>query len=1023
VASSLAQKGPHQQFPSRDLFAVFSCSPAPQLLIRPDDPAFTVVAVSDGYLPLSNLTRQQIVGRSLVNVVAEAEQPLLASLRKVIASKLPDRSYAALNTPVPDDDGQVAFILHSVGEAFAGRNAVLVRLDDAMRSLFDADEIITIASKILCEELSADRCAYAHYEDDELALCIESGYVLPGVPKLEGRFLITDFGEQMTRCMRANIPYVADDVEIAEMSAEARAAYRAGGIRSMIGIPLQRSGKLVAALGVSQYLTPRTWLPEEVALVRAVAERCWESIERAQISRELRESEQRLRLSQRAAHIGSFELLIKQNSILWSPELAALYGLPEVASTKSLDDWAKLLAPGDIESVARILGECTAKQQSECSYDFRVILPDGRPRWLRGRAQFEYDAQGNPLRMIGVNIDIHAQKAAEEALRESEQRLRGIFDSMYDCIGLISPDGILLEANRAALEVAGCPREQVVGIPFWDGPLFTITPGAQEAIHDAVLRAAAGESLRFEAGLRHPSGDFRTFDISLHPVTDESGEVVLIVPEAHDITERKLMEDRLREQWEIFDTALSNTPDLTYTFDLEGRFTYANKQLIEVSQRPLNATVGRTVADLGYPAELANRIAGQIRQVVETAQSVRDETAFRLPTGVVRDYEYIYAPVIGDDGKVKAIAGSTRDVTDRKRVEEQLRKSEGEFRQLIDALPQLVWSSSPEGIDNLYNKQWFEYTGLSPQDMHGDGWHVIHPDDVPEAQHRWKQSLSTGDPYEMEYRCRRFDGVYRWFLVRAQAIRTERGGIIRWFGTCTDIHDKKESENALRKAHRELEEFSYVASHDLQEPLRMVNIYSQLMLKQLGTEAGAIGQYAGFVRQGVKRMETLLADLLTFSRAVHIEAPSGVADLSASLEEAMAVVKTRIEENGAAVSAGPLPATKGDTEQLAHVFQNLLSNALKYRRADCPPQIRISATRAGDNWTICVEDNGIGFEPQYAERIFGLFKRLHKDEYPGTGLGLAICQRIVERYGGRMWAEGRPGEGSTFFFSLPCVET
>ncbi len=1019
----MGQKSSEKQLTSHDLFAAFSCSPAPQLLIRPDDPDYTVVAVSDGYVSLSGLSRQHIAGGSVFNAMAADAKVLLASLRKAVAAKTPDACCHGLNTPVLDEGGEVAYLLHSVGEAFAGRNALLVRLDDALRPLFDADEIIRIASKILCEELGADRCAYAIFEDDETALRITSVYVAPGVPTLEGRFQITEFGAGMTHCLKANIPYVADDLETAEMSEEAHAAYRAGSMRAIIGVPLHRGGKLVAALGVSQHLTPRAWQAEEADLVRAVAERCWESMDRAQISRELRESEQRLRLSQRAARIGSFELLINQNCILWSPELKALYGLPEVASKGSLEDWAKLVVPGDVESVAVILGACTAQQQSECSYDFRAILPDGNVRWLRGRAQFAYDSAGAPLRMIGVNIDIHAQKAAEEALRESEQMLRGIFDSTYECIGLISPDGILLEANRAALTIAGRTREEVVGRPFWEGPLFTATPGASQRLHDAVMRAAAGEALRFEISLRCPSGEYRTFDLSLHPVINEAGQVMLIVPECHDITERKMMEDRLREQWEIFDTALSNTPDLTYTFDPEGRFTYANQQLCKVSQRPLNATVGRTVAELGYPAELANRIAGQIRQVVETGQGLRDETAFRLPSGVVRDYEYIYAPVIGEDGEVKAIAGSTRDVTDRKRVEEQLRKSEGEFRQLIDALPQLVWSSSPDGIDDLYNKQWFEYTGLKPHDMQGNSWSLIHPDDVPEAQHRWRHSLSTGEPYEMEYRCRRFDGVYRWFLVRAQAIRNERGGIIRWFGTRTDIHGKKESENALRKAHRELEEFSYVASHDLQEPLRMVNIYTQLMLKQLGPEAGAVGHYAGFVRQGVKRMETLLADLLTFSRAVHTEAPAGVADLAASLEEAMAVLRRRIEENGAVISAGPLPATIGETEQLAHVFQNLLSNALKYRKAECAPQIRISASRAGDTWTIGVEDNGIGFEPQYAERIFGLFKRLHKDEYPGTGLGLAICQRIVERYGGRMWAEGRPGEGSTFFFSLPCVET
>jgi light-regulated signal transduction histidine kinase (bacteriophytochrome) len=133
------------------------------------------------------------------------------------------------------------------------------------------------------------------------------------------------------------------------------------------------------------------------------------------------------------------------------------------------------------------------------------------------------------------------------------------------------------------------------------------------------------------------------------------------------------------------------------------------------------------------------------------------------------------------------------------------------------------------------------------------------------------------------------------------------------------------------------------------------------------------------------------------------------------------VLKNRIEESGAVITADALPLTLGDTSQMAHVFQNILSNALKYRKADIPPDIRVTAERDGDNWVICIRDNGIGFESQYAERIFGLFKRLHQDAYPGTGLGLAICKRIVERYGGHMWAKSVGGEGATFYFSLPAI--
>jgi light-regulated signal transduction histidine kinase (bacteriophytochrome) len=252
-----------------------------------------------------------------------------------------------------------------------------------------------------------------------------------------------------------------------------------------------------------------------------------------------------------------------------------------------------------------------------------------------------------------------------------------------------------------------------------------------------------------------------------------------------------------------------------------------------------------------------------------------------------------------------------------------------------------------------------------------------------------------------------------------EPVRDSQGRVVRWFGTNTDITDQRRIEEELRKMNRELEEFAYVASHDLQEPLRMVNIYTHLILRHIGGDDPALNQYGSFVHQGVMRMEGLIRDLLTFSRAVHGEVLLvGSADLTASLADATSVLKNSIESAQAVINAGPLPTVRGDTIQLSHVFQNLISNALKYHKKDVPPEISISAELEGDEWIIAVRDNGIGFEPRYASRIFGLFKRLHKDEYPGTGLGLAICQRVVERCGGRMWAEGRPGEGATFFFAL-----
>jgi light-regulated signal transduction histidine kinase (bacteriophytochrome) len=171
-------------------------------------------------------------------------------------------------------------------------------------------------------------------------------------------------------------------------------------------------------------------------------------------------------------------------------------------------------------------------------------------------------------------------------------------------------------------------------------------------------------------------------------------------------------------------------------------------------------------------------------------------------------------------------------------------------------------------------------------------------------------------------------------------------------------------------------------------------------------------------------MEALIQDLLSFSRTIQPEDDPrvGTADLTAALTEAMSVLEDRIEEAGAVIDHALLPSVRGDTAQIALVFQNLIGNAIKYRAIGTRPEVKITAARDGTCWTIAVTDNGIGFHSKYSERIFGLFKRLHTDEYPGTGLGLAICRRIIERHGGRIWAESSPGQGSTFYFSLPRAE-
>jgi PAS domain S-box-containing protein len=355
------------------------------------------------------------------------------------------------------------------------------------------------------------------------------------------------------------------------------------------------------------------------------------------------------------------------------------------------------------------------------------------------------------------------------------------------------------------------------------------------------------------------------------------------------------------------------------------------------------------------------------------------------------------------------------------------------FRTMAEAMPHKIFTATPAGDVDYLNRQWREFTGLSVEEMKNWGWtRFIHPADLQENLRRWKSSVETGDPLELEQRFRGKDDVYRWHLSRARAIKDEHGRILMWVGSNTDIDDQKKAAETLEKmvsertaslseTNKQLEAFTYTVSHDLRAPLRAQQGFANALLEEFGDVLGEAGRdYAERIHQAATRLQELVDDLLAYSRVSRAELPLVDVDLRKEVRLVHEDMTFEIQKAKAKVHVDEFFfSVRAHEVTLRTAITNLLANALKFTRPGVPPEIRVSAEER-DKWIrLWVEDNGIGIAPEHQQQIFGVFHRLHKmGEYPGTGVGLAIVRKGVERLGGRVGVESEPGKGSRFWIEL-----
>lgn len=616
--------------------------------------------------------------------------------------------------------------------------------------------------------------------------------------------------------------------------------------------------------------------------------------------------------------------------------------------------------------------------------------------------------------------------------------LQGILSTSVSAIMIADPDGFIHFANQRATEVLGVPMADVIGRscmdPAWSAETPDGHPLALEAYPFNIVRRTGRALDNARMSVLDATGQRRQLSLNAAPVPGSEDIVFSIV----DITAEEDMKAARNRLLEI----LEATPDFVSMSDLDHNVVYMNAAARRTAGLPPSAA-----GALGFDMPPGSRRAGAW---LHPAWAMRKITEEGIPTamregvwegetalldkngGEIAMSQVILAHTDGQ-GRVDRLSTLMRDISDQRRARREMTEAAARLERVLHVNPSGIYAlrldpdapgTAPVGA--LISQTMVDISGRSMDDWmadpHGVWLSLIHPDDRARVMADQTILNNTG-LIEHEYRITppgKHDPV--WIFDRVVLLRDAFDRPAEIIGAWLDISHRHAMEEELRRSNADLEQFAYVTSHDLQEPLRMVSAYLGLLRRRLGNTLDAeASEFITFAVDGAQRMHHMINDLLSYSRVGRMGAPFTQVDSATALHAAEANLHKAITDSGAriVVEGPPLPLVWADGAQLGRLFQNLIGNALKYSRPESPPVITITAEEVRDGWQFSVRDNGIGIERKDFNRIFQIFQRLHpRGPADGTGIGLSICKRIVERHGGRIWLESTPGEGTTFTFTL-----
>ncbi|AGB38839.1 PAS domain-containing protein [Natronococcus occultus] len=607
-----------------------------------------------------------------------------------------------------------------------------------------------------------------------------------------------------------------------------------------------------------------------------------------------------------------------------------------------------------------------------------------------------------------LSRDITGRKRRERELARYET----IVETSPVGITIVDSDGEMQFANDRAEDIFGRSEERINELSFdspeWDEVNVDGEPLSREELPFPRIVASGDPLFDQVSGVLRPDGERVWISVNGAPTHDDRGKIDSVVFSIENITDRFEREREL----ERYETAVETAHDGIYVLDEERRFELVNDSFADLtpfSRAELRGQHATTVFGEKFASIESEQWSGRSEDVPPTF-----EETINAGPGETRAVENRFV-ILDENGSGQRI-GVLRDVTERKTYQRRLEKSEQRYRTLVESFPNGAITMFTDELRYTFaDGRVLEEIDLPVDELEGTTIHDLYPDELVADLEPAFRAVFEGESTETDV-----SFLDRTWNVHIVPVRDDDGDVFAGMLVAVDITERNEYKRKLEESNERLEQFAYAASHDLQEPLRMVTSYLQLLERRYGDELDEdAGEFIAYAVDGAERMREMIDGLLAYARVETQGDPFEPVELDAVFDEVCTDLQIRIESSDARIESASLPRVRGDREQLRQVFQNLVTNAIEYS-GDEPPRIAVSAERDGSMWRVSVHDEGIGIDPDEADSVFGVFQRLHsRDESEGTGIGLALCRQIIERHDGEIWVDSEPGEGSTFSVTLP----